>query len=61
MGYMYGDKIDITMEFNKLVAVTGSPQLAMATGSVGGSANAKPSALSFFASFEYTVRRGTHH
>ena len=56
--YGIGDKIDITMEFNKLVAVTGSPQLAMATGSVSGSANAKPSALSFFASFEYTVEEG---
>ena len=56
--YGIGDKIDITMEFNKLVAVTGSPQLAMATGSVNGSANAKQSALSFFVSFEYTVEEG---
>ncbi|GIR23658.1 hypothetical protein CM15mP37_11630 [bacterium] len=46
------------MEFNKLVAVTGSPQLDMATGSVSGSANAKQSTLSFFASFEYTVEEG---
>ena len=53
--YGIGDKIDITMEFNKLVAVTGSPQLAMATGSVSGSANAKQSALSFFASFELSL------